>query len=320
MVKKTEIPVFTPHSFKGAYFQGGGDAGRLAAMRASVSHFEIHRRDDFRFRCKETITSNRLDFYLVFIVTGGEGIHTFGNNEYYLKPGMLCFVSPGLITSWQTTVDEHAGYFCAFTSDFFQKGLTDQDTLSNYPFFHTDGSAALNLNKEQTAYFNSLFIEIEEEYQADNLYKADLLRALLNVLFQKTLKLVEHEHGKCLVDSGNAAQRITKDFIRLFQKDFAPLIDQETATVKSLGAYAGELNVTQNHLNDTIRLVSGKTPGDLIRERIINEAIQLLTHTALTVSEIAFLLQFDDPSYFARFFKKYTGISPKEQRYQFQSV
>lgn len=320
MRKKNEIPVLTSQSFRDAYFQGSSESDRQAAIRESVSHFEIHRRDDFRFKCKETITSNRLDFYLVFIVTGGEGIHTFGDQEYYLKPGMLCFVSPGLITSWQTTVDDHAGYFCAFTSNFFQLGLTDQETLSNYPFFQTDGSAVLNLDKDQTEYFNNLFVEIETEYSADNVYKANLLRALLNVLFQKTLKLVDHDNGHCMVDAGNAAQRITKDFIRLFQKDFVPVITHNLTTVKSLAEYADQLFVTQNHLNDSVKAITGKTPGELIRERILKEAGLLLSHTSLSITEIAFLLQFEDPSYFARFFRKYTGLSPKEQRQKVDSV
>lgn len=320
MTKKNQIPVFTPQSFKNIYFQGEPDSERLANIRASVSHFEIHRRDDFRFKCKETIASNRLDFHLVFIVTGGEGIHTFGDKEYYLKPGMLCFVSPGLITSWQTTVDDHAGYFCAFTSDFFQKGLKDQSTLSNLPFFHIDGSAVLNLDNMQTDYFNNLFAELESEYNADNPFKADLLRALLNLLFQKTIKLIESDHGYCIVDSGNASQRITKDFTKLYQLDFVPLESQNVTTVKSLSEYASALFVTQNHLNDTVKSVTGKTPGELIRERILKEASQLLMYTTLTISEIAFLLQFEDPSYFARFYKKYTQLSPKEQRQKRDSV
>lgn len=320
MEKKKEIPVFNARSFRNVYFQAPEETERLEAIRASVAHFEIHRRDDFRFRCKNTIASNRLDFHLIFIVTGGEGIHTFGEKEYYLKPGMLCFVSPGLITSWQTTVDEHAGYFCAFTSDFYQAGLKDQETLSNLPFFHADSSSVLNLDEKLTQYFNNLFAEIEEEYNADNTFKADLLRALLNLLFQKAIKLVDHEDGKCLVDSGNASQRIAKDFLRLYQKDFLPLIEQQPVTVKSLADYAARMAVTQNHLNDTVKAVTGKTPGEHLRERVLKEAIQLLSHTALSISEIAFLLQFEDPSYFARFFRKYTGISPKEQRQKFHSV
>lgn len=320
MTKKTEIPVFTAQSFRDAYFQGSEDSKRAAAIRASVAHFEIHRRDDFRFKCKETITSNRLDFHLVFIVTGGEGIHTFGDKEYYLKPGMLCFVSPGLITSWQTTVDDHAGYFCAFTSDFFQAGLKDQDVLSSYPFFRDEGSAVIVLDDNKTEYFNGLFTEIEEEYNSDNAFKADLIRALLNVLFQKAIKLVLTNKGGYLVDVGNAAQRLTRNFVRLYQKDFVPLITEQAITVKSLSAYASALAVTQNHLNDSVKSVCGKTPGELIRERTLKEASQLLISTSLSIAEIAFLLLFEDPSYFARFYRKYTGISPKEQRQKTSSV
>ena len=315
-MKKKIIPVFTPSSYKNNYFNHSHTHVSIEAMQASVAHFEIHRRDDFRFKCRETIASNRLDFYLVFIVTGGEGIHTFGDKEYYLKPGMLCFVSPGLITSWQTTVDDHAGYFCAFTPDFFQKGLSDQEALSKLPFFQMEQSAVLKVNQEQTSYFNGLFSEIEDEYHSDNVFKADMIRALLNLLFQRGIKLMEKDHGYYIVDAGNAAQRITNEFIKIVQKDFQPILNQETVVMKKLSDYAKELFVTQNHLNDTVKSIIGKTPGVFIREKIVKEATQLLVHTTLGISEIAYLFGFEDPSYFARFYKKYTGISPKKRRQQ----
>ena len=50
------------------------------------------------------------------------------------------------------------------------------------------------------------------------------------------------------------------------------------------------------------------TPGF----RIVLEAKRLLSFTNLTVSEISTQLNFEDPSYFARYFKKTIGLSPIE--------
>lgn len=177
-------------------------------------------------------------------------------------------------------------------------------------------SAVLKVNQEQTSYFNGLFSEIEDEYHSDNVFKADMIRALLNLLFQRGIKLMEKDHGYYIVDAGNAAQRITNEFIKIVQKDFQPILNQETVVMKKLSDYAKELFVTQNHLNDTVKSIIGKTPGVFIREKIVKEATQLLVHTTLGISEIAYLFGFEDPSYFARFYKKYTGISPKKRRQQ----
>ncbi|WP_420152892.1 AraC family transcriptional regulator [Siphonobacter sp.] len=311
--KTSVIPTYTTESFRKRYFQGDS-AWSEESIRASVAHFEIHRRDDFRFRCQQTIASNRLDFYMVILITGGEGIHTFGVNEYYLKPGMLCFVSPGMITSWQTTVDEHAGYFCAFTSDFFQENLKDQQTLASYPFFSIEGSSALYLDETQTQYFSNFFREIEGEYHSQKPHKADLIRAFLTVILQKAQRMMVCDPEQCLNDQSTAGLRLTKAFTKLFEQDFEPLKQLQPIQTETLASYAAKLNVTQNHLNDTIKAVAGKTPGELIRERTLKEASQLLLNTQLSVAEICFLLKFEDPSYFSRFFKRYTNRTPKQHR------
>jgi len=54
--------------------------------------------------------------------------------------------------------------------------------------------------------------------------------------------------------------------------------------------------------------------GELIRNRVILEAKRLLINLNMTVAEIADSLNFKDNSYFARFFKKYTGSTPEEFR------
>jgi AraC-like DNA-binding protein len=58
----------------------------------------------------------------------------------------------------------------------------------------------------------------------------------------------------------------------------------------------------------------GSSASELIHERIELEAKRLLVHSVLTVSEIAYQLQFRDPSYFVRFFKRRTNITPGDYR------
>jgi AraC-like DNA-binding protein len=92
------------------------------------------------------------------------------------------------------------------------------------------------------------------------------------------------------------------------------LVEKHYTTVHAPGEYAEMLCVSQNHLNSTVRKMLDKTIGDLVHERIILEAQRLLFNTELSVKEIAFGLNYDDPSYFTRFFRKHTGLSPQEFR------
>lgn len=87
---------------------------------------------------------------------------------------------------------------------------------------------------------------------------------------------------------------------------------------KSLKFYADALFVTPKYLISAIKNASGKTPGVLIDEAIIEEAKQALVHTDLPIVEIADHLQFTDIATFSKFFKRYTALPPSAFRKNFQ--
>jgi AraC-like DNA-binding protein len=74
------------------------------------------------------------------------------------------------------------------------------------------------------------------------------------------------------------------------------------------------MNISPNYLNQICKKIVGKTASQLLYERLLVEAQRLLTHTTQSVKEIGYLLGFDDPSYFVRFFRKQAGQTPAEFR------
>ncbi len=100
--------------------------------------------------------------------------------------------------------------------------------------------------------------------------------------------------------------------LHYFQK-LKQLIRQD-GTTRSIAEIAKELAITPVHLNRICRSIAGKSASHLLQEHTLDEAQKYLTYTSYTVSEIAYLLHFEYPNYFARFFKKHTGISPTEFR------
>ena len=80
------------------------------------------------------------------------------------------------------------------------------------------------------------------------------------------------------------------------------------------GEYADILFVSSGHLNDVLKELLGVSSSDIINERLLLEIKRMLLHSSESVNEIAQLFNFEDPSYFALFFKNHTGVSPKEFR------
>jgi AraC family transcriptional activator of pobA len=95
---------------------------------------------------------------------------------------------------------------------------------------------------------------------------------------------------------------------------FRDLVDKDFRTRRAIEAYARQLGLTPTHLNRLCREYLRASALGVINRRIILEAKRYLVFTTLSAKEIAIALEFDDPSYFTRFFKRETGVSPLEFR------
>ena len=92
------------------------------------------------------------------------------------------------------------------------------------------------------------------------------------------------------------------------------LVEEQFRKERLLGFYAGKLAMTPDRLNDHVKRATGVTAGHLIRQRVLTEAKRQLVFTTQPIHEIAYDLGFADPSHFARFFRKQTGMTPQSFR------
>ncbi|MGK5078746.1 helix-turn-helix domain-containing protein [Janthinobacterium sp. HLX7-2] len=80
--------------------------------------------------------------------------------------------------------------------------------------------------------------------------------------------------------------------------------------------YAQCIGITATHLNPIARGHAGKSALELIHERVLLEAKRNLAYTSMTINVLSYALGFAEPAYFARFFKRHTGVTPKDFRMQ----
>lgn len=100
----------------------------------------------------------------------------------------------------------------------------------------------------------------------------------------------------------------------MFHK-FMYLVHENAAQEHHISFYADKLCISPRYLNEiTVAQANGKTPKELIDEQLTAEIKVQLNNPNLSVAEIAANCQFPDSSYLSRFFKRHTGIAPKEYR------
>lgn len=92
------------------------------------------------------------------------------------------------------------------------------------------------------------------------------------------------------------------------------LVEDHFRGERQIAFYAGRLNMTADRLNDLVKRATGVTAGHLIRQRVLTEAKRELVFANRAIHDIAYDLGFSDPSHFARFFRKQTGMTPHDFR------
>lgn len=104
----------------------------------------------------------------------------------------------------------------------------------------------------------------------------------------------------------NQASRITDQFMALVRQYFR--------SEHFINFYADKLEMTPKHLSRTIKAQTGYSAGEWIERFLLVEAKVMLRSSALNVQQISTQLNFPSQSTFGKFFKKNTGVSPKEYR------
>lgn len=249
---------------------------------------------------------HRHDFYEILFLTEGTGVHTIDFQEHKVRPNAVFFLSPGQIHSLQLSQDIR-GYIFLFTSEFYLLNKQDKNKLLELPFFYNIANTTypLYLKKEEAQLLTDLFKQACEENSKNLSDSPELIRSFLDIILLLCKRLYPVNEDEKM-KKGN-----------LLVKRFKQLIEEKYYENKSVKEYAELLSVTANHLSETVKNITGRTSTDLINDKLILEIKRMLLHTELTVSEIAFQLNFADQSYFSRYFRKNTGTTPNEFRKKF---
>ena len=93
---------------------------------------------------------------------------------------------------------------------------------------------------------------------------------------------------------------------------FIALVNEHSKQERSVDFYAGKLCLTPHYLSTVIREASGQTVMQWINQSVILEAKVLLKHSNLLIFQISDELNFPNPSFFSKFFKRITGMTPAE--------
>lgn len=161
----------------------------------------------------------------------------------------------------------------------------------------------LKIAPEDAPEYAALYVKLREitsKAQTPNSFRAILFTLLA---FFYSTAITPFEASQSLADSST---RLTDRFVQLVEEHFR--------TERFLDFYADKLGVSSKHLSKVVKKQTGATAVNWIEKYVILEAKVLLKSTNLTVQQIADNLNFPSQSFFGKYFKKLTGMTPREFR------
>lgn len=245
--------------------------------------------------------------------TAGFNVECRLNDESHnqIKENLL-FVTPGQINSWRICepAGPAKGYMMFFKPELFGGAAKLFEMITSFHFFNLNAQPIYYLSEDQKKLFEDLYSRIYREYQNFSVGSIEIIASYLVILLNEAHRSLKPDFQEN--DAVSRAAEITFEFENLIK---ATLHEKKT-----INEYAEELFISPSYLRDSVKKITGKTAYKLIQEYTTLEAKSLLQQSAGSVKNVALELGFDDPSNFAKFFKKQTGLTPLCYRENPQNV
>ena len=95
---------------------------------------------------------------------------------------------------------------------------------------------------------------------------------------------------------------------------FMMLLERDYKISRDVNYYAAQMNISSKYLTNIVSLVTGHTPKTIIGQYVILQLKMHLKRTTQSIKEMAWEFHFADVSFFCRYFKKHTGLTPQQIR------
>lgn len=249
----------------------------------------------------------RSDFLIALLIVKGEITFSLNLEEYTAKQDNLVIVSPNAVRKVILVSKDCVVSGVNFTIEFLTAIGMPKNAVELLDYFSSQFSPHWNVDHKDASAVQVLIQQLNKRVIAlnEHVYGKELLYHTFYIFLYEVYGMSKkyavpfHHHV-------TRKENLVKNFTQLVQKQFR--------SQRNVTTYAEQLNITPKYLTETVKEITGKTAGEIIDDFVLLEAKLLLDNPALSIAEIADELHFSDQSFFGKYFKRHTGLSPKEYR------
>ncbi len=252
----------------------------------------------------------KLDCFMIAFNDGKENvICKINNREYTIKKDHCAILPTGTTIESYRTGKSYNVKITAVSKRFISEiTCVNKETLNviHYLYDNPVHPIGEKVSYKMYLYKELLMTLIKEE---PHIYSKQTRRFHFAGLFCEMLALLSH-----MVPEDSRIGNSSNSSITTIAHNFIDAVNTDDGSHRSVAYFADKLCYSPKHLSYSVKQVTGKTPSQIINAHAISCIKHSLKHTNMSIKRIADYFNFSTPSFFGKFFKAHTGISPMQYR------
>lgn len=242
----------------------------------------------------------KLEHAIIVVATAGHCSAKINIKEYEIEAPMLVTLMPGQIVELNNSSINFEGYAIALSKRFI-----DMVNLPGWQqqYMNIYNNPIREISPEvqgaMKVFFSILYHAAED---TENPFRLQVIENLIRVFYYGGLSKF---HNLKDIASGQKNSIVER---------FIELVHQHYREERQIGFYADKLCITPKYLSKLVKENTGRSAGDWIESHVILDARAMLQSSDMTIQQIATSLNFPNQSFFGKYFKRATGLSPKQYR------
>ena len=235
---------------------------------------------------------------------------SYGRTPYDFDEMTVTSFAPGQVVKVEPNPDVP---FAKFTALVFHPDLLNRTALgrqmSRYEFFDYSSTEALHLSVQEVEVFRGVITMIERElHRAIDKHTRELIVSNIELLLNYCLRFYDRQ----FITREEINHSVVKRFMELLDDYISSKALREG--LPTVAYFADKCCLSSGYFGNLVRVETGRTAKDIIADRLLAHAKQLLNDDTLTITMISERMGFDYPQHFVRFFKSHTGKTPSAYR------
>ena len=238
----------------------------------------------------------------ILIVKQGWVKPTINLIERHLAPGDLVFLAANGVVEYRDAGADVRGIGISMSAELFSLAIGNKIPQA------LDGHLRdfqLHLQPQQLTFLDHIHELLYLQMQQQEYSPQVMLHLISTFLWQVDYLWSENESSRLAMQSRD--QQLFTEFVQL--------VNQQAHVWHTIEPYASRLCITPRYLSTVVKQVSGKTAKQWIDEALVTRIKIDLKHTDKPIAHIADEMNFPNPSFFVKFFKRMTGVTPSHFRH-----